>query len=63
MIDLRGGILAVTICLLIFWAANQPPPPLPQNAPLCLQPYYNKWGDMVRRETVPCSDLNRAEIT
>ncbi len=62
MIDLRAGILAVTICLLIALAADVPPKPLPQNAPMCVQPWFNKWGDLVAREWVPCTDLNRAEI-
>jgi hypothetical protein len=62
VIDIRAGILAIVICLLIALAANQPPKPLPQNAPLCVQYWFNKWGDMTAREWVPCDQLNRAEI-
>jgi hypothetical protein len=61
MIDIRAGILAITICLLIAWAADVPPKPHPQNAPLCLQSYYNKWGDLTARQFVPCADLIRLE--
>lgn len=61
MIDLRAGILAITICLLIALAADRPPPPLPQNAPLCRQPVWNKTGDEIGGRMVPCSDLDRYE--
>lgn len=62
MIDIRAGILAITICLVIAWAADVPPEPLPQNAPTCVQPYFNKRGDLVNQQWVPCSDLDRYEI-
>lgn len=62
MIDIRAGILAITICLLIAWAADVPPKPLPQNAPLCVQFWFNKWGDVTARQWVVCDELQRAEI-
>jgi hypothetical protein len=62
VIDIRGGILAITICLLIAWAADVPKPVQPQNAPLCLQSYYNKFGQLTAKQFVPCTDLIRLEI-
>ena len=61
MIDLRGGVLAVTICLLIALAANQPSKPLPQNAPICLQPVWEKTGRIVAGHWIPCVNLDRYE--
>lgn len=61
MIDIRAGILAITICLVIALAADVPPKPLPQNAPTCMQSYYNIWGDLIARQSVPCADLDRYE--
>jgi hypothetical protein len=61
VIDIRAGILAIVICLLIAWLVDVPPKPLPQNAPLCVQYWFNKWGDVSAREWVPCDQLNRAE--
>jgi hypothetical protein len=61
VIDIRAGILAITICLLIAWAADVPPKPLPQNVELCVQRWYNKWGEVTAREWVPCDQLNRGE--
>jgi hypothetical protein len=62
MIDLRAGVLAITICLLIAWAADVPPEPLPQNAPVCVQMFYNKDHRPIAREWVPCTDLDRYEM-
>jgi hypothetical protein len=61
VIDIRAGILAITICLLIAHFAHPTPPPLPQNAELCVQRWYNKWGEVTAREWVPCDQLNRGE--
>ena len=61
MIDIRAGILAITICLLIAWAADVPPKPLPQNAPYCAQPVWDKWGRHVGGRYVPCVELDRYE--
>ncbi len=61
MIDIRAGILAVTICFIIALAADVPPKPLPQNAPYCAQPVWDRWGRVVGRKTVLCSELDRYE--
>jgi hypothetical protein len=62
VISLRAGTLAVTICLLIALAADKPPPPLPQNAPLCRQPIWNHLGHEIGGRFVPCEILDRYEI-
>lgn len=62
MIDVRAGILAVTLCFLIALAADVTPPPQPQNVELCVQFWFNKQGQMTAREWVPCNELNRGEI-
>jgi hypothetical protein len=61
VIDIRGGILAVTICLLIAWAADVPPPVQPQNAPYCAQPVWDKFGRQIGGRYVPCIELDRYE--
>lgn len=61
MIDLRAGILAVTICFLIALAADVPPEPLPQNAPMCVQPVWDDLGRQIGGQWVMCSDLDRYE--
>jgi hypothetical protein len=61
VIDLRAGILAVTICFIIALAADVPPKPFPQNAPLCMQPVWDKYGRRIGGYWVPCTDLDRYE--
>ena len=63
MIDLRGGILAVTICLLIALAANRPHPVQSVEVPHCVISYKSVATHPITGETVtgwargfgPCS--------
>lgn len=68
MIDIRAGILAITLCLLIALAADRPKPILPQNAPYCpvdvrvagkdeRGEWHYGWSKMYR----PCEELDRYE--
>lgn len=61
MIDLRAGLLAITICFLIALAADVPPKPLPQNAPFCMQPVWDDLGRQIGGKLVPCETLDRYE--
>ena len=61
MTYVRDLVLTITILALIYIAANRPPPPLPQNAPLCIQPFFNKQGQLTTQQWVPCQDLDRFE--
>lgn len=61
MIDIRSGILAVTICFIIALAADVPPKPHPQNAPYCAQPVWDKYGRHIGGRYVPCNQLDRYE--
>jgi hypothetical protein len=62
MIDIRAGILAITICFIIALAADVPPKPLPQNAPYCAQPVWDRYGNQIGGRYVPCVELDRYEF-
>lgn len=68
MIDIRAGILAVTICLIIFAAANQPKPVKSDQVDYCVITYKvagkdadGEWHTGWARGYGPCSLLDRYE--
>lgn len=61
MIDVRAGILAVTICLVIALIDNAPRPVKPVQVDYCSQPVWDKWGREIGAMYVVCSELDRYE--
>lgn len=61
VIDLRAGILALTICALVFIADNQPRPVKSVKVDYCVQPVWNVWGERIGGRWVICSELDRYE--
>lgn len=69
MIDIRAGILAVTICLIIFAVANQPRPVKSVQVDYCVITYKAAAKHPLTGETMfgwakgygPCSLLDRYE--
>lgn len=61
MIDVRAGILAVTICLVIALIDNAPRPVKSVQTDYCAQPVWDKWGREIGARYVPCDQLDRYE--
>ena len=60
-LDLRGGIAAVSICLLIALIDYQPRPVKDNQIPYCMQPVWDRYGRTVGGHWVPCNILDRYE--
>lgn len=61
MIDIRGGILAVTICIVIALIADRPAPVKDNQVPYCSQPIWGRHGMEIGAKFVPCAELDRYE--
>ncbi len=62
MIDIRGGIIAVTIAIVVALIADRPAPVKDNQVPFCMQPVWDEYGREIGGRFTECANLDRYEF-